>query len=127
MRVMARVAATKQHDGLSVADHLVAATALHHRLTIRHEDADAEVETPERMDLKLGGGQDFVVLLIAARNVERRFGTHVTGPPVWAAGWSSPSPSAAPAVSSHRSLCRRHITSKMIRPRASHRPSISGA
>jgi predicted nucleic acid-binding protein len=38
--VQARLAAKSQHHGLSVADHLVVATALHHQLTILHEDAD---------------------------------------------------------------------------------------
>ena len=38
--VQARLAAKSQHNGLSMADHLVLATALHHRLTILHEDAD---------------------------------------------------------------------------------------
>jgi predicted nucleic acid-binding protein len=38
--VQARLAAKSQHLGLSVADYLVIATALHHRLTILHEDAD---------------------------------------------------------------------------------------
>lgn len=38
--VQARLAAKGQHHGLSVADHLVVATALHHQLTILHEDAD---------------------------------------------------------------------------------------
>ena len=38
--VQARLAAKSQHQGLSVADHLVVATALHNRLTILHEDAD---------------------------------------------------------------------------------------
>ena len=38
--VQARLAAKGQHNGLSVADHLVVATALHHQLTILHEDAD---------------------------------------------------------------------------------------
>jgi predicted nucleic acid-binding protein len=38
--VQAQLAAKSQHQGLSVADHLVVATALHHRLTILHEDAD---------------------------------------------------------------------------------------
>jgi predicted nucleic acid-binding protein len=38
--VQARLAAKSQHHGLSVADHLVVATALHHNLTILHEDAD---------------------------------------------------------------------------------------
>ena len=38
--VQAQLAAKSQHVGLSVADHLVVATALHHRLTILHEDAD---------------------------------------------------------------------------------------
>ena len=37
--VQARLAAKSQHHGLSVADHLVVATALHHQLTILHEDA----------------------------------------------------------------------------------------
>lgn len=38
--VQARLAAKSQHQGLSVADYLVVATALHHNLTILHEDAD---------------------------------------------------------------------------------------
>ena len=38
--VQARLAAKSQHHGLSVADYLVVATALHHRLTVLHEDAD---------------------------------------------------------------------------------------
>jgi len=38
--VQAQLAAKSQHRGLSVADHLVVATALHHDLTILHEDAD---------------------------------------------------------------------------------------
>jgi predicted nucleic acid-binding protein len=38
--IQAQLAATSQHQGLSVADHLVVATALHHHLTILHEDAD---------------------------------------------------------------------------------------
>jgi len=38
--IQARLAAKSQHHGLSVADHLVVATALHHHLTILHEDAD---------------------------------------------------------------------------------------
>jgi len=38
--VQARLAAKSQHNGLSVADHLVVATALHHKLTILHQDAD---------------------------------------------------------------------------------------
>lgn len=38
--VQAQLAAKSQHHGLSVADHLVVATALHHHLTILHEDAD---------------------------------------------------------------------------------------
>jgi predicted nucleic acid-binding protein len=36
----ARLAAKGQRNGLSVADHLVVATALQHRLTVLHEDAD---------------------------------------------------------------------------------------
>jgi predicted nucleic acid-binding protein len=35
-----RLAERSRHQGLSVADHLVVATALHHRLTVLHEDAD---------------------------------------------------------------------------------------
>jgi predicted nucleic acid-binding protein len=35
-----RLAQRSCHQGLSVADHLVVATALHRRLTILHEDAD---------------------------------------------------------------------------------------
>jgi predicted nucleic acid-binding protein len=38
--VQAQLAAKSQHQGLSVADHLVVATALHHHLIILHEDAD---------------------------------------------------------------------------------------
>lgn len=38
--VQAGLAANSQHQGLSVADHLIVATALHHKLTILHEDAD---------------------------------------------------------------------------------------
>ena len=38
--VQVRLAAKSQHHGLSVADHLVVATALHHRLMVLHEDAD---------------------------------------------------------------------------------------
>jgi len=38
--VQALLAAESQHQGLSVADYLVIATALQHRLTILHEDAD---------------------------------------------------------------------------------------
>ena len=38
--VQARLAVKSQHHGLSVADHLVVAIALHHHLTILHEDAD---------------------------------------------------------------------------------------
>lgn len=38
--VQAQLAARSQHQGLSVADHLVVATALHHHLTILHEEAD---------------------------------------------------------------------------------------
>ena len=35
-----RLAQRSCHQGLSLADHLVVATALHHRLAILHEDAD---------------------------------------------------------------------------------------
>jgi predicted nucleic acid-binding protein len=38
--VQTRLAGQSCHQGLSVADHLVVATALHHRLVILHEDAD---------------------------------------------------------------------------------------
>lgn len=38
--VLAQLAAKSQHQGLSVADHLIVATALHHHLTILHDDAD---------------------------------------------------------------------------------------
>jgi predicted nucleic acid-binding protein len=41
--VQAQLAAKSQHQGLSVADHLVVATALHHDLMILHEDADFAV------------------------------------------------------------------------------------
>ncbi len=37
--VQARLAAKGQHHGLSVAYHLIVATALHHHLTILREDA----------------------------------------------------------------------------------------
>lgn len=36
------LAAHSQHQGLSVADHLVVATALRHKLTVLHEDGDFE-------------------------------------------------------------------------------------
>lgn len=36
------LAAHSQHQGLSVADHLVVATALRHRLVVLHEDGDFE-------------------------------------------------------------------------------------
>jgi predicted nucleic acid-binding protein len=36
------LAAHSQHQGLSIADYLVVATALRHRLVILHEDADFE-------------------------------------------------------------------------------------
>lgn len=36
------LATQSQHHGLSVADHLVVATALGHDLTVLHEDADFE-------------------------------------------------------------------------------------
>jgi len=38
--VQAQLSAKSQHQGLSVADHLVVVTALHHHLTILHKDAD---------------------------------------------------------------------------------------
>jgi predicted nucleic acid-binding protein len=38
--LQAKLAVKSQHQGLSVAEHLVVATALHHRLTILHEDAN---------------------------------------------------------------------------------------
>lgn len=38
--VRARLAAQSCHQGLSVADYLVVVTALHHDLTVLHEDAD---------------------------------------------------------------------------------------
>lgn len=38
--IQGQLAAKSKHHGLSVADHLVVATALHHHLTILHEDAD---------------------------------------------------------------------------------------
>lgn len=37
-----QLAARSAHQGLSVADHLVVATAVHHRLAVLHEDADFE-------------------------------------------------------------------------------------
>lgn len=36
------LAASSQHQGLSVADHLVVATALRHELVVLHEDGDFE-------------------------------------------------------------------------------------
>jgi predicted nucleic acid-binding protein len=54
--VQARLAARSQHNGLSVADHLVVATALHHRLTILHEDADfgtAAAVVPDIQQLRI--------------------------------------------------------------------------
>lgn len=36
------LAAHSQHQGLSVADYLVAATAMRHKLVVLHEDADFE-------------------------------------------------------------------------------------
>jgi hypothetical protein len=36
------LAAQSAHQGLSVADHLVVATAQHHGLTVLHDDADFE-------------------------------------------------------------------------------------
>jgi predicted nucleic acid-binding protein len=50
--VQAQLAAKSQHTGLSVADHLVVATALHHRLTILHEDADFGTAAASVPDLK---------------------------------------------------------------------------
>jgi predicted nucleic acid-binding protein len=38
--IRGRLADRSAHQGLSVADYLVVATALHHRQTILHEDAD---------------------------------------------------------------------------------------
>lgn len=38
--VRKRLAERSAHQGLSVADHLVVATALQHRLVVLHEDAD---------------------------------------------------------------------------------------
>lgn len=40
--VRRELAAHSAHQGLSVADHLVIATALHHEVAILHEDADFE-------------------------------------------------------------------------------------
>jgi predicted nucleic acid-binding protein len=60
--VQAQLAAKSQHQGLSVADHLVVATALHHRLTILHEDADFSTAAAIVPDLQqqriLAGGAD---------------------------------------------------------------------
>jgi predicted nucleic acid-binding protein len=39
-RVRRALAAHSAHHGLSVADYLVVATAMHHRLTVLHDDAD---------------------------------------------------------------------------------------
>jgi predicted nucleic acid-binding protein len=40
LATQAQLAARSQHQGLSVADYLVVATALHNQLVILHEDAD---------------------------------------------------------------------------------------
>jgi predicted nucleic acid-binding protein len=50
--VQARLAVRGQHNGLSVADHLVVATALHHHLTILHEDADFGTAATVVSDIK---------------------------------------------------------------------------
>ena len=50
--VQARLAAKSQHHGLSVADHLVVATALHHHLTILHEDADFATAAAVILDIQ---------------------------------------------------------------------------
>ena len=50
--VQSRLAAKSQHQGLSVADYLVVATALHHRLTILHEDADFSTAAAIILDLQ---------------------------------------------------------------------------
>jgi predicted nucleic acid-binding protein len=42
MAVQEDLARTSQHQGLSVADHLVVATAIKARLVLLHEDADFE-------------------------------------------------------------------------------------
>ena len=62
--IQAQLAAKSQHHGLSVADHLVVATALHHHLTILHEDTDfgtAAALVPEiqqqRIDIAPGEAQ----------------------------------------------------------------------
>jgi hypothetical protein len=39
LATQAQLAARSQHQGLSVADYLVVATAVHHQLVILHEDA----------------------------------------------------------------------------------------
>jgi predicted nucleic acid-binding protein len=56
--VATRLAERSCHQGLSVADHLVVATALHHRLTILHEDADfatAARVAPEIQEQRISG------------------------------------------------------------------------
>jgi predicted nucleic acid-binding protein len=56
--VASRLAERSCHQGLSVADHLVVATALHHRLTILHEDADfatAARVAPEIQEQRISG------------------------------------------------------------------------
>jgi predicted nucleic acid-binding protein len=50
--VQAQLAAKSQHQGLSVADHLVVVTALHHHLTILHEDADFATAAGAVADLR---------------------------------------------------------------------------
>lgn len=52
------LAARSAHQGLSVADHLVVATALQHRLTVLHDDADFETVArvvPELRQERIGG------------------------------------------------------------------------
>jgi predicted nucleic acid-binding protein len=57
--VQAQLAAKSQHQGLSVADHLIVATSLHHHLTILHEDADfatAAGVVPDIRQLRITAG-----------------------------------------------------------------------
>lgn len=58
-RVGGRLAERSCHQGLSVADHLVVATAIHHRLAVLHEDADfatAATVVPELRQQRISDG-----------------------------------------------------------------------
>ena len=57
-RIRRALAAHSAHQGLSVADLLVVATALHHRLTVLHQDNDFQTVArfvPELRQESIGG------------------------------------------------------------------------